>query len=749
MKHISFHHILAATAIIATALGVGACAENDFDTSCTETRTIHFVGQAQPEQTRSSLTANSQGGLTFAWSVGDEVVLTHKATGYRVGTLTAKQISSDGLTATFEGDVEVPATAKGNQELTVAFLGNGATIPADNSNHTAAIDLSQQNGVANEMATHDVLFCSSLTVNVDQPIVNAAFSMNHLLAFEDYKFDLPKGVTLGDHKTLILDGRNVYNKCDLNLTTGELQNKELGEIDINCDATGFQLGQLNLAVIPANDVLMSAHVTIGDEEYEYTPANPTTITAGYYYAPHDDNVEAKHLENAWITVTSQDELNDALDLKKYSGKLDRKIKIDYRMGLLLPQSLEGFNSLVFKGVNVQNKDGVVTYKDKLMSNMDQNYVQVQPSTTQGTNKTTGQKEPQITNENGQLLYQTQGNFDSYVYDKQSNKYNQSTVTSKYTIRNTTVKDNTPLYDDGNGGYTTTNTGTRYKIVTSAQGSFNMHYDSSTGKMVDDGVTWKITSVDGYLNSFGELTTKASNDALYECHSYEYTGTNVTGVNLEFCNLDLSLNNMVQVTDQSTGAKTINIITPLNFRSENVHNRGLLYRAVGPEVDDCLNNLTLNIHDCTIAGAPGVVAYKTVKLENCKWNLDYGSSDCWDNQWYYAWITEATTFSAKNCEFTGKHDQMFLLYHYGQDFFRDVMKVTPVSSAAYIANFTFSGCKFICSNAEGYPPIEVNGENLDATDHVTVTTTNCTLPSGCYKAAWKTDNTPSDKVTINK
>lgn len=721
MKHISFHHILAATAIIATALGVGACAENDFDTSCTETRTIHFVGQAQPEQTRSSLTANSQGGLTFAWNVGDKVVLTHKATGYRVGTLTAKQISSDGLTATFEGDVEVPATAKGNQELTVAFLGNGATIPADNSNHTAAIDLSQQNGVANEMATHDVLFCSSLTVNVDQPIVNAAFSMNHLLAFEDYKFDLPKGVTLGDHKTLILDGRNVYNKCDLNLTTGELQNKELGEIDINCDATGFQLGQLNLAVIPAEDVLMSAHVTIGDEEYEYTPANPTTITAGYYYAPHQESDEAKHLTNEWTTVTSTYTLQQALDNNK--GKItDLKIKIKAPTGVELPEKLEGYNSIVFKGVEVKG------IPSKLMNNVitsDAIYPNVGTSFTLKNNGV-------AKNGMGKQIYETQGDFTYYEKNTTSGTDNYDKKTASYTKKYTTWKDNKPLYEDGNGGYTIDESlsGNPYKIIT----KINTNYQYSQGQMKE---TKSPEYSQAYINEFNELTTIATNTVVYlaSAGNRNQIGTKVIGIaTLEFRDLELELNSCAGDAE----------FIPFYIGGEWCTDMTSWY---GHDVTDYDNNLTLKISNCDIHGAAVRFVHHNIEIENCEWDMEYAhtggnQNHKWTDDIPYCTIAETVNMKVKNCNIKAENSHMFMLQHIGQH-----EQYGRTSMLVYNGDILFDNCKFTCTgttNANNV--IKIDATKFDANDKATIKFVGCTYNGVQGLYYWK-NTTPSNKVTV--
>lgn len=398
-------NLFAATLIAATTWGLGACSEDDFNLMGQRTRTIHFVGDAQMSNTRSTLTPDNNGNLSFAWQVGDQVVVSIKNTGARIGVLTADAVENEGLTATFKGDLQIPDNLTGTQKFTVAYLGNDATIPTDDGTHKVAFSIDNQLGTPTDMGHHDIMFCKELSVNVDNSIVGAAFTMDHLMAFEDYNFDLPQGVTLTNNAVLTLHGTHVYKSGKLNMMTGEMEDLEEGAITINHSGADFRLNDLSVAVIPAADVLMSATAVIGEDEYEYTPAQAKTIQADHYYRPAS-NADPKHLVDKWVKAASQADLLSYLNANVNSNKNPHIILtagIDYE----LPESLVGFESVTIKGTGDKNADG--TYVSKLSSKNTMRFEHTADFTTQFEQEDvdgnrTGVKNPLAKDENGNQLY---------------------------------------------------------------------------------------------------------------------------------------------------------------------------------------------------------------------------------------------------------------------------------------------------------------------------------------------------------
>lgn len=141
-------------------------------------------------QSRSTLAEMQTGGLKFAFSDGDCILITN-AQGYYIGSMTVPEGGGGSATATLKGNVQL---SDGSTEIHAFMFGAGVDVtPYMGYDHNSyALPLASQSGAETDMAKQDVMSCTAVATKAGNYV---AFTLNleRRLAFVHRKLIFPEG----------------------------------------------------------------------------------------------------------------------------------------------------------------------------------------------------------------------------------------------------------------------------------------------------------------------------------------------------------------------------------------------------------------------------------------------------------------------------------------------------------------------------------------------------------------------------
>lgn len=152
-------------------------------------------------QSRSTLTEMQTGGLKFAFSDGDCILITN-AKGYYIGSMTVPEGGGGSATATLKGNVMLN---DGSTEIHAFMLGAGVDVtPYMDYDHTSyALPLASQSGAEADMAKQDVMSCTAVATKAGN-YVGFTLNLERRLAFVHRQLIFPEGA--GNVKSVTITG---------------------------------------------------------------------------------------------------------------------------------------------------------------------------------------------------------------------------------------------------------------------------------------------------------------------------------------------------------------------------------------------------------------------------------------------------------------------------------------------------------------------------------------------------------------